>query len=542
MVVKQAAADQQLHDLNVIEAPAMLIRTSRGVTCKPDPSYSVMSTTQPSPFSTLISAPIVAGIAVIAISTGVTHASSTSSDWAMFRGNNGQGIMETTDFPTEFGPDTNVAWKAAVPPAHSSPILVGDRIYLTGVDGQDLVTIALDRASGREVWRQAAPRPRTEKLDTRNGPAAASPVSDGSTVVVFFGDFGLIAYDRDGKSLWQVPLGPFNNVYGMGASPILVEDRVILAIDQQTNSSIFAVSLKTGERLWSAQRPEAKSGHSSPVLFQPEGGEPQVLMAGSFLLTSYSVATGEKLWWINGLPFEMKSTPSIADGNLFIHGYGSPLNEIDSTVSVPSWQEAKADDADGDNQITPEETSVSIAKEWLGFVDLNSNGKLGEDDWRYLQAALASKNSMIAIRLPGARATGDLTEEHVLWKHFRQVPQLPSPLTYQGALWMVNDRAITTVLDPATGTVLSQGRIEGLIDSIYASPIAGDGKVVITGRSGKIAVLSAKAAAAGKLESLAVNDMDEVIYATPALDATTLYVRTHTALYAFREARLTNEN
>ena len=203
----------------------------------------------------------------------------------------------------------------------------------------------------------------------------------------------------------------------------------------------------------------------------------------------------------------------------------------------PPGAKQKADDSDGDGQLSAEETSVAIAKEWLGFVDLDGNGKLSKEDWNYLRAALASKNSMIAVRLPGAKATGDLTEEHVLWKHFRRVPQLPSPLTYKDALWMVNDRAITTVLDPSTGRVLTQGRIDGLIDSIYASPIAGGGRVIITGRAGKIAVLSAASAVQGKLDTLAVNDMDEVIYATPALDESTLYVRTHSALYAFRDAK-----
>ena len=454
----------------------------------------------------------------------------------MFRGVNGQGVLDEADFPSQFGPTTNVAWKANVPPAHSSPILVGDRIYLTGVDGDHLVTIALDRASGTELWRRKSPRPRKEKLDSRNGPAAASPVANQNTVVSFFGDFGLVAYSRDGEDLWDLPLGPFNNVYGVGASPILVGDRVVLPIDQQQDSRIFAVSLKTGEQIWSTARPEAKSGHSSPVFYQPDGGEPQILMAGSFLLTSYSVSTGQKLWWVGGLPFEMKSTPSIEAGLLYIHGYGSPLNEVDQDIKIPTWEEALKDDADGNGELTATETKIAVAKEWLGFVDLDANGALSPDDWNYLRAAVASKNSMIAIRLPGPGAKGDLTEEQVLWKHYRKVPQLPSPLTYRDALWMVNDRAITTVFNPSDGKVLTQGRIDGLIDSIYGSPVAGGGKVLIPGRSGKIAVLDADAARDGSLKTLAVNDMDEVLFATPALDESTLYVRTATALYAFRSA------
>ena len=100
------------------------------------------------------------------------------------------------------------------------------------------MTICLDRRTGKILWERDAPRSRVEKLDTRNGPAGPTPATDGTNVYVFFADFGLLSYDMDGKERWRLPLGPFNNLYGMGASPVLVDDAVVLACDQNTDSFI----------------------------------------------------------------------------------------------------------------------------------------------------------------------------------------------------------------------------------------------------------------------------------------------------------------
>src|SRR5262249_58950420 len=109
------------------------------------------------------------------------------------------------------------------------------------------------------------------------GPSAAT---DGRYVVVFFGDFGLLAYDVDGKELWQKPLGPFNNIYGMGSSPVIVGDIVVLTCDQSTGSYIAAFETATGKERWRTSRTEAKSGHSTPVIYTPPDGRPQIVVPG----------------------------------------------------------------------------------------------------------------------------------------------------------------------------------------------------------------------------------------------------------------------
>ena len=121
-----------------------------------------------------------------------------------------------------------------------------DRIFLTAARGGRLITICLDRHTGRILWEREAPRPRVEKLDSRNGPAGPTPATDGVNVYVFFADFGLLSYEMDGRERWRLPLGPFNNLYGMGASPVLVDDLVVLVCDQNIESFIVAVGQRDG--------------------------------------------------------------------------------------------------------------------------------------------------------------------------------------------------------------------------------------------------------------------------------------------------------
>src|SRR5262252_6746216 len=110
--------------------------------------------------------------------------------WSRFRGPNGSGVSTSTRLPAEFGPDKNVIWKTELPFGHSSPALTRDRIFVTAARGERLVTIALDRHTGKTLWERESPRPRLEKVDNRNGPAGPTPVTDGTNVYVFFADYG----------------------------------------------------------------------------------------------------------------------------------------------------------------------------------------------------------------------------------------------------------------------------------------------------------------------------------------------------------------
>lgn len=448
-------------------------------------------------------------------------------EWPQFRGPNGSGVRETTGLPSEFGPDQNVVWKRTLPTGHSSPILIENYIFLTACEEEKLLTICLNRKNGDILWRREAPRPRKEKLDFRNNPASPSPVTDGQHVYVFFPDFGLLGYDFDGKELWRLPLSPFDNMYGMGASPVLAKDKVILVCDQNTGSYIIAVNKNDGKVSWKKDRPEAKSGHSTPVVYSPEGEETQILAPGSFLLISYSVRNGNRLWWTGGLSFEMKSTPVISNGVVFINGYASPLNQPENQVEIPTFKQALSKfDADKNGKLIKDELPEESVYEWFSFVDLAQDGFLDAQDWDYFQAALASLNGMLAIRLGGK---GDVTESHTLWQYRRKVPQLPSPLMYKNILYMIDDVGFMTSLKPENGELINEGRLRGAGSKFFASPVAADDKIFIVSLRGKICVLKPD----GSLEIVALSDLKEECYATPAIGEGRIYIRTVNTLYCF---------
>jgi outer membrane protein assembly factor BamB len=469
----------------------------------------------------------VVDVLTAALTVLVAAQAAAPEDWSRFRGPNGSGVSATAELPVQFGPDVNVVWKTALPFGHSSPILSGDRIYVTALRDDRLLTIALDRQSGRILWERDAPRGRREKLDGRNGPAAPSPAADRSNVYVFFPDYGLLSYDRDGRERWRVPLGPFNNIYGMGASPVLVDGLVVLVCDQSTDSYIAAFSMRDGALRWKTPRREARSGHSTPILYQPGGGGKQILVAGSFLLSAYDATSGERIWWVRGLSFEMKSTPVVLGDTLFINGFGSPENQPGAQRTIPSFEEATALYDDGDRRLLQRELPREHGRTWI---DLNGDGTIALDEWDHYRAAMASENGLLAIRLGGR---GDLTGTNIAWKYHKSVPQLPSPIVYKGVLYMVNDGGIVTTFEPATGAVIAQGRISGAVDRVYASPVAAGDKVLIATETGKVAVLPTD----GSLTPLAVNDLQEDIYATPAISGDRLFVRTRGTLYCFAVRR-----
>jgi outer membrane protein assembly factor BamB len=468
-------------------------------------------------------------ILVILLATATAAAGPGPGDeWSRFRGPNGSGVAEVGALPVEFGPSRNVIWKTDLPQGYSSPIVYGDRIYLTGFRDGKLLSIALDRGTGKRLWEREAPRDRREKLDSRNHPASPSAATDGERVFFFFADYGLLAYDVNGKELWRRPLGPFNNVYGMGASPIVVDDVVVLNCDQSIGSFIAAFDRKTGRETWRTPRIEARSGHSTPVVYTPPGGRPQIVVPGSFLLSAYDPRDGKRLWWVGGLSFELKSTPVISGDTLYINGFGSPENQPGAKIAIAPTAEVFAQyDANKDGKLSADELPTAHIKEALLYFDLNGDKAMDRTEWDYYKAAMESENGMLAIKLGGA---GDMTATAVRWRYQRGIPQLPSPLLYKQTLYMVNDAGgLVTTLNPETGTLIQQGRLKVPSDRYYASPVAGDGKVYIASESGKVVVLPP----GGGLETIAVNDLQDNIYATPALVDKRIYIRTLNSLYCF---------
>jgi outer membrane protein assembly factor BamB len=451
-----------------------------------------------------------------------------AGEWPRFRGPNGSGVAEGSHLPAEIGATKNVRWKTALPAGKSSPIVVSDRIYLTGHDNGKLLTLALERGSGKIVWRREAPGNREEKRNALNDAAAPTPVSDGSNIYVFFAGYGLLSYDRDGRERWRLPLGPFTNFHGMAASPVLAEGKVLMICDQDQDAYLIAADQQTGKPVWKVNRPEMVHSFSTPIV-HGAGRDAELIVPGSYQMTSYAVATGELLWRARGLTYQVKSVPVLGGGILYFNGW-APGGEPSERIELPEFPQMIARfDKDGDVKLSKEEVPRNWHPGNWDMQDLDKDGLLNAKDWQYYRMRRTSSNAALAIKLGGR---GDVTASHVLWRYDKSLPDVPGILLYRGILYLVRNGGILQTLDPATGKALKQGRLPHGMDEYYASPVAGDGKVYVISRNGAASVL--KAGAEWALAS--AGEFDEEVFATPAIAGGHIWVRTASALYDFAEA------
>jgi outer membrane protein assembly factor BamB len=447
-----------------------------------------------------------------------------AADWPMFRGPNASGVSEAKNLPVEFGPDKNVIWKTALPPGHSSPVVSGNRIYLTAVDAEKLFVFCLERDSGKILWRREVPRPRKQELHKSNSAASPSIATDGRNVFAFFTDFGLISYGPDGEERWRVPLGPFNNPFGMGASPVLVNGKVVQVCDSETGSFVIAVDQKDGKIVWRKERPEMTRGFSTPVLHRTDG-RMQAIVAGTGRLVAYDVDSGEEVWFVRGLTWQMKPTPVVEGDIAYVLGWAGGSDQ-GNQETLPSWTDALGSlDTNKDGKIAKEELNPKHRNDFAE-ADLDRDGFLGQRDWEKFRDKRASINSVMAVKIGGK---GDMTEKNILWRYYKSLPNAPSPLLYRGVVYLMKEGGILTALDAKTGAVLKQGRLPGALDFYYSSPVGADGKLFAASESCHVSVIKA----GGDWEVLARNVFDDSCFATPAPVDDRLYLRTGTALYCF---------
>lgn len=448
-----------------------------------------------------------------------------AGDWLRLRGPNGTGIAEGGSLPSDLGPDTNVVWKTAIPKGKSSPIVTKDRIFLTGHEAGRLSTFALDRNTGRLLWRKEAPGHREEKRHNLNDPAAPSPVSDGENVYVFFAGYGLLSYTGDGAERWRIPLGPFTNFHGMGASPIFVDGKVIMICDQDQGAFLLAVDARTGKTIWRTERPEMVHSFSTPVV---HGG--LIIVPGSYQMTAYEIRTGKLVWYVTGLTYQTKSV-AVVDGDILYFNGWAPGGEPNERIELPGFADmVKTYDADKDGKLSKSE----VPKNWLpgnwDMQDLDKDGLFNEKDWLYYTKRRISTNATMAVRLGG---TGDVTNTHVLWRYSKSLPDVPAVLLYRNVLYLIRNGGILQTLNPKSGEVIKQGRLPKALGEYYASPVAGDGKVYFVSRNGQVTVVEA----GGDWGARPSGDLEEDVFATPALADGRIYLRTATQLYCFGAGR-----
>lgn len=449
----------------------------------------------------------------------------TAEDWPQFRGPAGTARAARGEYPTEFGPDKNVVWKTSLPPGHSSPAVHGDRIYVTAVREERLFTIALDRATGKILWEAESPVRKLEKIHSIGSLAQPSPATDGERVVSFFGSSGLDCFDRDGKLLWRIPMGPFNNDFGAGTSPILVDDRVILCQDHDTDSFLLAIDKRTGKTAWRTDRGEFPRNYCTPVVWD-NSGKRQLVIAGTLRVVGYDLATGKEAWTVRGISRTVCMTPVVGDdGTLYVAGWAAG-GDSDSPIRLPGWDESIKLDANQNGKLEEAELPKGDIKQRFTQIDRSDDDAIDQTEYEFFRMLFEQgKNLVLAIK-PGP--AGEATDSHVLWRQSKFVPFCASPAYVDGLVFTVKDGGIVNCLEAKTGKVLKTGRLPKS-DDYYASPVTADGKVYFANQPGQVSVVSAE----GSWKPLHTADFEEEIYATPALADGRIYLRTEKHLYCF---------
>jgi len=462
---------------------------------------------------------------------GTWSAQSDPENWPQFRGPGGQGVaVASARPPIRFTPIENVAWKTAVPTGNSSPILWGSRLFLTGFADGRLVVLALDRASGRELWRREVVAETVEEVHRSLGsPASATPVTDGERLYVHFGSVGLLAFDLEGQELWRLPMKLTQTEYGASSSPVLAGENVIQLLDQDGDSHLLAVNRRTGKIAWRVERPEMRRGFGTPLVWEREGAT-DLVVPGTIWLIGYHPKTGEERWRVSGLARITCTSPVVGEGMLFTSSWTTGGDRSADRITMPPFEEFAAQyDADKDGRFTFAELPDGPAKQRFKHLDGNRNSLVERAEWESMAAIFSRvENQTFAVK-PDAR--GDVSDAGVQWRFKKGLPYVASPVFYQGRLYQVKNGGLLTCLHPRSGNPLYQEERLGAAGDYYASLLAGAGRIYVTSQRGAITVVKAGDA----FEVLARNELGEVVQASPIAVADTLYVRTATQVYAFRE-------
>ena len=454
------------------------------------------------------------------------------ANWPQFRGPGGLGIGAADAHPpVSFGPGTNVAWQVAMPSGNSSPIVWGRRIFLTGFADGKLLTLALDRDSGRELWRrEVAPEKVEEVHQSYGSPASATPVTDGERVYVHFGSVGLLASDLDGKELWRRPMTLTQTEYGASSSPVLAGGNVVQLLDQDGGSHLVAVDRRTGAVAWRVERPEMRRGFGTPIVWDHDGAS-DLVVPGTIWLKGLDPRDGSERWRVSGLARITCTSPVVADGMLLTASWttGGDLNA--EHITMPKFDDFLAQyDTNKDGKFSYEELPPGPMKQRFKHMDGNRSGFIERAEWETMADIFARvENQAFAVK-PDAK--GQLSDSGVLWRFKKGLPYVGSPIAYRGRFYMVKNGGMLTCLDPQTGKPAYQEERLGAVGDYYASLVAADGRIYVTSQRGVVTVVKAGDA----FEVLAHNELGEVTQASPVPLGDTLFVRTAGHLTAYRQS------
>ena len=490
-----------------------------------------------------------AGLLFLVALTGMSGQDAIPA-WPQYRGPAGSGVAaDSANPPVEFGPAKHVLWKTDIPSGHSSPSIWGNRIFLTTFDKatKKLEVQALDRKNGRVLWRRTVPAQGFEEVHGLSSLATATPAADGERVYAYFGSYGLICFDFEGNEQWSVPLGVANVIpYGSGTSPIVAGERVILNRDEGKEPYLLAVDRRTGRTIWKQKQymgpPERRTGSkATPVVWKDE-----IVLHRRNEIVGFDLKTGLRKWWAKANT-QGAGTPGIGPDAIYV-GEWFNSGEPDLRVPMPDFAALiKQHDRNGDGILGEDEFPERIlqahragldgvagadnaipGKNVFRSADGNHDGRIRREEWdRFLKtdSGPAEEHGLAAIK-PGGE--GDVTSTRVLWKEPRGVPEVPTPLYFNGRVYTVTYGGVVSCMYAASGKVIFRGRL-GAAGAYFSSPVAAGGKIYFASGEGVVSVIDG----GSTLEVLARNDLGEPVFATPAIVQNVIYIRTPTHLYAF---------
>ena len=391
--------------------------------------------------------------------------SAVADNWPQWRGPTNDGISKETNIPSEWSDTKNIVWKLPMPGmGGSTPIVWGDRIFLTSEDGADLVLMCLN-TDGKELWKK--------KVGEGNN-ASPSPSTDGKHVWAYFGTGDFVCHDFDSKEIWRFNAeeryGKFRIQHGMHTTPLLDGDRLYFQLLHSGAHLVMSLDKKTGKEIWKVERMsdgrgECKEAYASPVIWR-NGKEEYLIIHGNDYATAHRLENGSEIWRAGDL------NPK---GN-----YNATLRFVASPL------------------VTPDVIVIPSAKHH-DIVGVNPSAT-------------------------GAFGAGSPNE---LWRRIKGTPDVPSPLAYDGLLYICGEQAgPLDCLDAKTGKEHYSNRLH---TAIYrASPVYADGKVYLTARDGTITVVKA----GPKFEEIAVNKLPDDVSASPVVANGRIYIRGWKTLYA----------
>ena len=397
-----------------------------------------------------------------------------AENWTRFRGPNGQGISKATGLPVTWSADDNIAWKIDIPGnGWSSPIVWNDRIFVTTATdgGKNCHVIALDRKTGNVLWDKVVFTQESKHKHPKNSQATPTPVTDGETVFAAFGGGGFAAVDFGGNVRWTNTELDFYSHHGMGTSPILYDNLLLLAVnpsnreepkklgwqDPWDKSYLLALDKKTGKERWRGKRGLSRIAHSTPAVMQVDGKDQIISPAGN-VVQGFDPATGERIWTITNDGEPCVPSPCIGDGLVY-------------SAAMPT-------------------------------------------------------GALQAVRPDGQ---GDCTKTHIVWEQKRNVPMMASFLYVKPCLYTCTDNGSFSCLDAATGEFLWQLRLGG---SLNPSPLYADGKIYVLSEQGTTTVLKPSDDPKKPAEIIATNELGEQhVQASIAVAGKQLLLRTANQLW-----------